>query len=416
MTADADVAAVQTRSVRTLVGGQVVGGIGLGATVGVASLLAEEVAGSKAWAGFAATAMTLGAGVLAVPLARLANSHGRRVALSTGWFLGALGGALVIVAATAGQLALLLVGMLLVGSGNAANLQSRYAATDLAPPHRRGRALSIVVWATTIGAMLGPNLIDPGATIAGYLGLPRLSGPVIFSALAFGVGAVLTWVVMRPDPLLLAQRLASEHDSTTRPERGTLRSAFGVVFRSGHATLGFVAIALAHTAMIGVMTMTPIHMKDGGAHIAVVGLTISLHVAGMYAFSPIMGLLVDKLGRVPLIVAAQGVLIAAVVVAGTSDGSTVRVTVGLFLLGLGWSAAVVAGSTLLADTIPPAQRASAQGLSDLAMNVVGASGSALSGTLLAHHGFGGLNTMAGLLVVPVLALVAVAAVQRRPTS
>jgi MFS family permease len=53
---------------------------------------------------------------------------------------------------------LLLVGALLFGFATAANLQARYAATDLATPERRGRALALVVWATTVGAVAGPNL------------------------------------------------------------------------------------------------------------------------------------------------------------------------------------------------------------------------------------------------------------------
>lgn len=390
-------ARLQRRILRTLVAVQVVGGVGNGAGLAVGVLLLREVSGSSGWAGMSTVMLTLGAALATVPLATLAVRAGRRPALATGWFLGAVGAAVVVLGADADSLPLVLVGLFLCGVSTASNLQSRFAAVDRAEPRHVGRSLALVTWATTVGAVLGPNLIGPGTTTARALGVPDLAGPLVFSCVAFAVAGTVVLVLLRPDPLPPARR-----DGIDVPVP-RVRAALPHV--RGETRTAVVTIALAHAVMVSVMALTPVHMQDHGAGVEVIGLTISLHIAGMYALSPVMGWLADRWGPARTILAGQLVLVAAVVVAGTSGTSEVRITVGLVLLGLGWSAATIAGAALLTRSTDPAVRPLVQGLGDLTMNLAGAAGGLLAGVLVAWQGFGTLNAIAGTLVVPVVLLV-----------
>jgi MFS family permease len=400
-----DLVDLQRRTVRLLVATQVAGGLGIGSAVSVSGLLALDLSGSQVWAGGGGTAATLGAALVAVPLARLAGRRGRRFSLTLGWSVAAVGALLVVIAAVTSAFWLLLVGLLAFGSGNAANLQSRYTAIDLAPVTTRARDLSVVVWSTTVGSVVGPNLTGPGGALARALGLPELAGPILFSLSGFVVAGVLVWVRMRPDPLLtaVASRAAS---LPVRPAGPALpaSSALSTVARSPRAVLALATIIGSQAVMVSVMTMTPVQMKGHGATLTLVGLTISLHIAGMYGLSPVFGWLADRWGRVPVLLLGQGTLLLAALVAGTAGQSPWRLGLGLVLLGLGWSAGLISGSTLLAESVPDEARPGVQGTSDLLMNLVGASGAAASGVVMAVLGYGGVNAVAALIVLPVLLL------------
>jgi MFS family permease len=412
-------ARLQRRTVLVLMLAQVVGSIGMGAMLAVGALIALDLSGSDTWSGMATTMITLGAAAFALPLASLAARGGRRPGLALGWLLGALGGA-VVIAATLGELfALFLVGMLLIGAGTATNLQARHAAADLASERTRGRDLSIVVWATTVGSVVGPNLIGPTGGLAASLGLPDLLGPVLLTTVGFLGGAVLIAVLLRPDPLLTAAAVAAraDRDQGLAPRaRAGLADGFRAIGRSPSALLAVVGIVASHTVMVAVMTMTPVHMSHHGAALTVIGLTISLHIAGMYGLSPLVGWLADRLGRVPVLLTGQVLLLVAAAVSGTAGHSEALVTTGLILLGLGWSFGLVSGSTLLAESLSADVRPRAQGISDLVMNLGAASSGALSGVVLATVGFGGLNLFAALFTVPVFVLAIRALLARRTAT
>ncbi|GHF50244.1 MFS transporter [Streptomyces morookaense] len=386
---------------------QVVAGVGMGSMISSGGLLVEHLSGSQATAGLATTLATLGAALLSVPLAALSRARGRRTGLGAGWLIAAGGALTVPLAAGAGLLWVTLLGMLLIGSASAANLQSRYAATDLAEPRARAGALSLVVWSTTLGSVLGPNLSGPGAVLARPLGLPDAAGTFVFSVVAFVLGWLIIHTGLRPDPLLLAQ----EQQPTTSAERehkerfaARMRTALRHVAASPAALTGLAALVLGHVVMVSVMTMTPVHLAHEGASLSIVGFTVSLHVAGMYALSPLVGRAADRFGRVPVILLGQVVYVAATLLAGTAGNRQWAVAAGLFLLGAGWSCATVAGSTLLSESVDAAHRPEVQGMSDTLMNLVGAAGGALSGALTAVYGYGGLNAAAAVLAVPVGAL------------
>ncbi|MGO4434323.1 MFS transporter [Paenarthrobacter sp. RAF9] len=418
---------VQRRSVFLLSSAQLLSGVGNGATLSIGSLLAVDLTGSEAWAGSITTVLTLAAAIAALPLARLAESRGRRVGLVTG-LVAAMAGALLIIVSVMSQLfVVLLLGAALLGLGTAANLQARFAAVDLAQPEHRGRSLSTVVWAITIGAVAGPNLIQPGAVVGAALGLPPIVGPFVFSAAGLLLAAVLLFVGLRPDPLLLARRLAAADgpgEAGEKPIRGTVGSGLRAVRSSPQALLALTAVVGAHGVMVAVMSMTPLHLQQllGGSHqghhggttestdaLVIIGVTISLHIAGMYALSPLWGWLTDRAGRLQTIALGHGLLLLAVFIAGFGQHEPVLVTSGLILLGLGWSAATIAGSTLLAESVAPGQRVTVQGVSDTLMGAAGAVGGATSGLLLAWIGYQGLNIASSMVAAAVLALADVAA-------
>lgn len=388
------VATTRRRTRAVLVSGQILAGLGMGSTLSVGALLAASLSGSPAFSGMAATMSTLGAAAAAIPLAAFAARSGRSPALATGALGAALGALLCIVAAIVEVFPLLLVGLALIGVGTAVNLQSRFAATDLSLPQSRGRDLSIVVWATTIGAVSGPNLIAPGDELGAALGLPPLSGAFLFTIVAQSLAAIIYLVGLRPDPLAIAAELGR-----------TAAVVPGAVVATGDPVgvrVGMVSISLSHATMVAVMAMTPVHLTDHGATLAIVGFTISLHIGGMYALAPVFGILSDRLGRVPTILIGQGLLAASLTMTSLGAEQEGWVMAGLIFLGLGWSASTVAGSALIAASANPETRTRTQGRADLLMSGSGAVGGALAGIVLAALGYAGLSAVAFVLVAVVV--------------
>lgn len=394
----AEIARVQRRTVRVLAAGQVLGGIAFGATVSLGALLAADLSGQEALSGLATASVTLGASLCAIPLARLAARRGRRVALTLGNLFALVGIAVVITAASLRLFPLLIVGVILIGAGNAGNLQSRFAATDLADTGRRGRDLGTVVWATTVGAVAGPLLLTPGEAVGELLGMPQLTGSYAFSIVAQIAAFVLYLTALRPDPLLTAQRLAQSGEAR--------REHIVETDRPVAARYAIFAVAGSHVVMASVMAMTPIHL----AHLApdhvtlVVGTTIALHVFGMYGLSPVFGVLADRVGRIATIMLGQALLAASLVLAAVAPDAQVAVVVALFLLGAGWSAATVAGAALLTESTLTALRPRRQGISDTVMTFSAAVGAVLAGLVLARIGYGGLALVALVIVVAVTVL------------
>ena len=391
---------LQKRTVRTLALGQILGGFGLGSTLSIGALLAADLSGTVAWSGAAATFSTLGAAVWAIPLARLAFARGRRIALALGAALAISGAALVIVAAEIRFFPLLLISLFLLGSGSATGLQARFAATDIPTGKKVAKDLSLVVWATTIGAVTGPNLFGPGEVVGRFLGLPELTGPFVFTIAAQLLATTVFWFGLRPDPLLVAKQIAA--DSLSSKPKVSLASAFSTLKKYPVAAYAMTSIALSHMVMVAVMSMTPVHVTSHGGSLTVVGFVISLHILGMYAFAPLFGILSDKIGPVKTVLTGQLIFVAALLIAGLGSEQQHLVTIGLFLLGLGWSAATVSGSALLAVSVPLDQKTNVQGLSDSLMNLSGAFGGAISGTLVTLFLFTGLNLLA---LVPVVVIV-----------
>lgn len=388
-----DLARMQRRTIVVLSAGQILGGISFGATVSLGAILAATISGDDALSGLATASITLGTALTAVPLAALARRRGRRPALATGMLIALVGVGLVVGAVATTTFPMLLTGFVLIGAGQAANLQSRFAAADLATDASRARDLSLVVWATTIGAVLGPNLVGPGEALGTLVGMPGITGPYLFTIVGQLLGIALYLVALRPDPLLTAHQLIAARNQAT--------DQITHVDRPRAAAFATVAIVGAHMVMVSIMAMTPIHLVHHGATLSVVGLTISLHIAGMYALSPVFGLLADRWGRIPTILLGYGILGGCVAVIALAQASTTAVTVALVLLGLGWSAATVAGAALLTESSAESLRTRRQGRNDFWMSLAGALGAVGAGTALGWAGFNGL----ALLALPILVAV-----------
>lgn len=411
-----DVPAVQKRTLGVLSTYQALSGIAVAGSIPAGALIAVGVAGSEAAAGLAQTSGVVGAALAALPLARLTLSRGRRGALAVGVSLGALGAIVVVVAAVLRSFPLVVLGCLLVGAASASNYQARYAAADLAKPDRRARDLSIVVWASTIGAILGPNLLELSGRLAVALGLPQLAGPYVVAAVCLGLSALLMLSFLRPDPYLLARRLAAQAGDASAARTSRLRDGIAHVRQHAKARLGITAVAIGHAVMVMVMVMTPVHMRHVDVQLQLIGLVISVHVAGMYALSPLVGMAADRFGRRVVIASGVVILTVSCVLGAAAPADDVpRLGVALFLLGLGWSCTLIGGSTLLVEDVDPADRPAVQGASDLVMNIAGAAGGIVAGIVVAAWSYSVLCLVA-LLPVAALGVYVVVSLRRLPAA
>lgn len=404
---------VQRRTLTTLVLSQVLGGVGLSAGVAVGALLAEEVSGAATWAGLGGTFQVLGTALITIPMTRLIAVRGRRPGLALGYALAALGALGLIVAGVIGNFPLLLLASVLLGGATASNGQARYAAVDLAPSARRGRHLSLVVWVTTVGSVLGPNLVGPSEPVARALGLPVLTGPYVFSVVGLFIAVVVLLLRLRPDPLLEARRRAAAASEgsgvAVAPPNHSLVHGLRVVLAHRTSAIALLTLAFGHAVMVSVMVMTPLHMRHGHADLTVIGFVISLHILGMFAFSPITGWAVDRFGSRPVALVGSLILSTATLLASTTGtGASTILTIALFLLGLGWSCTFVSASSALAATLPMADRATGQGAADLVMSLTAAGAGAIAGVIVEAAGFHWLSLVSlGFAVVIGLAVAGV---------
>lgn len=400
---------LQRKTIWVLIAGTILGGLGVGASLSVGALLLAEVSGNDAISGLSSTMFGVGAAAAGIPLARLAAKRGRRKAIVSGNLIAAFGALTVVVAATMMNWWLIMVGIALVGVASAVQLMARFTATDLAEPQQRARDLSLVVWSITIGAVSGPFLLVPGEKIGSILGIPELAGAFAFTFIAQLLAAAISWSGLKPDPLLTARALPPEPIQSNSPaaQRVSSKSVQKAVI---------AIIAISQAVMVGLMAMTPLHlMHHGGTH-GLVALTLSLHIAGMYALSPVFGMLAAKFGRIPVIHLGWLILLVTAFLAFIAGGSHAVTITALTLLGLGWSAVTVAGATLITELTPAKDRTQRQGQSDTFMSAAGAAAGALSGVGFSIAGFPLLAVVSALLVVIGFFVVLWVSAQVRKTS
>jgi MFS family permease len=402
----------QRRTLAVLLLAQILSGAGLAAGITVAALLAEQMLGSSRWSGLPTVFFTVGSAAAAVGLGRLSQRFGRRAGLSTGYLIGALGTVGVVVAAGLGNIILFFASMIVYGAGAATNLQARYAGADLAAPSRRGRAVSIVLVATAVGAILGPNLVSTTGMVATKIGFPALAGPFMLAGLAYSAGALVLWLLLRPDPLLLARSIAAEVSS--RSATPAAPSEAGAVPGSRRRwswalASGAGIMILTQLIMVAIMTITPIHIEHHGHGVDVTGIVIGAHVAGMFLPSPFSGWLVDRYGYLAIAVAAGVTLLAAGLIAAWAPVDSVATLVlALVLLGVGWNLGLVSGTTLVTDAVPLETRARTQGVVDLGIALAGAGGGLSSGLIFAATSYATLTLTSGLLALLIIPIVALA--------
>jgi MFS family permease len=397
-----DRAAAQRRVLRVLIGGQIVGAAALGSAVTIGAFVVQDILGNDTPLGGIATAtVTMGTAFMSQVLARLMIRRGRRGGLQTGYLLAALGGVIAMIGVERGSLWWFLSGLFLFGNGQAANLLARYAATDLAEPSERSSAMSYVVFASTFGAVFGPLLIRPfqwmGET---WFGLARYSGPWLASSMFLSLAALNTVVRLRPDPLVLSGGML------TPPERMGFLSAFRIITSTGTGRLALTAMVVSQATMVAVMTMTPVHLRLHG-HENVSPFVVSLHIAGMFAFSPLVGKYADRHGRVNAIVIAAVLLVTASAMSALSGEGDIMLFPSLWLLGIGWNFGLIGGSSLLVESLHESVRVRVQGTADLLMSFCGGLAGFSSGFVRRAIGFhllsAGSLVLAGVLLVYVVA-------------
>ncbi len=387
----------QRKIVRVLGIAQVLNGIGVAGTVAAGSLLVSSITKSDGLSGLAQTISVLGAAVMALPLARLTQNGGRRLALTFGYSIGVIGALFAILGGANRNLFFMLLGAFMVGAASASGYQARFAAIDLATPEKRSKDLSFVVWGSTIGAVTGPNLMEPSGVFASALGLPKLVGPYFIAAFTLALSVTVIQLFLKPDPFLTANKAVE--GTATKPREST-RSALKHIKEYPIALFAIASVAIGHLAMVSIMVMTPVHMAHSDATLRIIGLVISVHVLGMYAFSPIVGSISDKFGRIRTIQIGILILIASALISGLAPHhDSFTLGIGLFLLGLGWSFTLIAGSTLLSETVSLEMRPSTQGASDLVMNLMGAGGAAIGGVIIGLFSYAALCYATGLVVV-----------------
>lgn len=399
---------VQRRTLIVVVISQVLGGAGLAAGVTVGALLAQQMFGSNSLAGLPTALFTLGSALAAYLIGRLTQRAGRRLGLGLGFAAGGFGAIGVVIAAATGSVPLLFAALFIYGAGTATNLQARYAGTDLARPAKRGTAISIAMVSTTVGAVAGPNLVEPLGGLATRFGLPALSGPFLLAAAAYLAAGIALLILLQPDPFLLARRL----DTVAAEGAGTLsgrvtagpaaaRPAPGV-----GAYVGAVVMVLTQIAMVAIMTMTPVHMRAHHHGLGEVGLVIGVHIGAMYLPSLVTGILVDRIGRTPMAVASGVTLLLAGITAASAPGDSLGLLIlALALLGLGWNFGLIAGTALVVDNTVPENRARTQGTLDVLIALAGAGAGAMSGVVMNGTSYATLSLAGGilaLLLIPVL--------------
>jgi MFS family permease len=398
-----ELARLRRRTLWALVAGVALGSTGHIAAVTVATIVAQDIAGTTAWSGAPGATVVLGAAAGAVVLSRAMVTSGRRTGLALGYAIGVVGAVIATLAVVVASLPLLLAGTFLIGFGNSSNQLSRYVAADLYPADRRASALGTVVWGATVGAVVGPNLAAPASGIAAALGLPELSGAYLVPILFVGIATALTLAALRPDPYALADRSAQEPGG----RRSTAASLRSVLARP-NVPVAIVALVTGQVVMVLIMTMTPLHMTAHDHDLAAVGIVISGHTFGMFGLSPISGRLTDRFGSIPVILAGLAVVALSSVLAALAppDGG-VLLFVALFLLGYGWNLGYVAGSALLTHGLSLEERTRLQGLTDGLIWSSAAAASLGSGVVVAAASYATLGLLGAAMVVgPALVVIA----------
>lgn len=398
--------ALYKRTLKIVVIAQVLGGAGLAAGITVGALIAQDMLGTERLAGLPAALFTLGSALSAYLVGRYSQKYGRRLGLSFGFLAGGIGAIGVILATVLNHIIFLFIALFIYGAGTSTNLQARYAGSDLATEKQRGMAVSIAMVSTTLGAVLGPNLVTPMGKVALAVGVPELAGPFILAAFAYLSAGVTLFIYLRPDPFLVAKAIEQEkrkvkkrkkYESIRLPDKSYNR--LGVI-------VGAIVLVLSHFVMVAIMTMTPVHMQNHGTGLTAVGLVIGLHIAAMYLPSLGTGILVDRIGRMAMVIASGITLMISGIMAAIVPGSSVIwLTIALVLLGLGWNFGLISGTAIIIDSTSIDVRAKTQGAVDVWVAIGGTGASLLSGIIVAYtsYAFLGVIGMAlSLVLIPLI--------------
>jgi len=397
--------ALQKKTLRTLVVGQVVAAAALSAAVTVGAFVIQDILGQDTpWGGISSATFTLGSAFMSQILSRKMSVKGRRVGLQYGYSLATVGGLTAGFAVHNSSLPLFILGLFLYGSGQASNLLSRYAAMDLADDEHKSEAMSYILFGSTFGAVFGPILIKPAESLGeNWFGWSTYTGPWVASAVFFLFALLNVATRLRPDPLEVSGGLVSQQGvGVARPKIG---DAFRTISQNTNSRVALSSMVISQVTMVAVMTMTPVHLKLHG-HEDVSPYVISLHIAGMYAFSPLVGRFVDRRGKLMSISLGAILLTAATVMAALAGEEATLLWPSLWLLGIGWSFGLIGGTSLMVESVPASSRVTVQGAADLMMSFCGGMAGFASGFIRKAFGFHMLSNL-GTVLALVLAIIGV---------
>lgn len=396
---EAEREAAQARTLKVLVAGSIFSRAGMTLGFAVAVLILKEMLGDKEWlAGLSTVAITVGTAASAALLSRVMARSGRRPGLTTGFLIATVGGLVALLGAQQSQILVFLFGLVMVGVGAGASNLARYAAADLAAPKDKAKAISLIVWAATLGAVGGPALVGWADQAGQDAGLNENVGPYALTVVFYLIAAAIVFAALRPDPLVLVGGI----NTASTPKRASFSEGVKIMLASPMAKLALISLVVSQAVMVGVMAMTPLHMKAHDHDVGTIGLVLSAHTAGMFAFAPLAGWAADRLGQVRAIAIGGAVLmVATAMTALAGEAPSILMFPGLYLLGLGWSFGMVAGSALLTQSVDESDRVTVQGAADLMASIVSGVAALASGIVLDMAGFHILS-MAGILAAGVL--------------
>jgi len=393
---------IARKTTLTLFTAQSFGSAALIAASTVNAIAGDQLSGNPAWAGIPSAVVQLGAAFGAIGGGYALDRLGRRVGLSTGILLGAVGGLVAVSALMMESFLVFLVGMAVLGVGRASIQLGRFAAAEVHPPTARGQAISNVVIGGTFGAVLGPLLVGPTGAAALHFGLNELAGPFMFTAVVLVIAAGVVFIWLRPDPREIGQQIARLYPETVI-RTGQTRSTSEII-QTPAAFVAVSAMVLGQVVMVALMVITGLHMKHNQHSLAAISVVISSHTLGMYAFSILSGRLTDRWGRGPVIMTGAGFLLLASMIAPLSPG-VFPLSVALFLLGLGWNLCYVGGSALLSDQLSPEERSKTQGVNDWLIGLATAGASFGSGLVFAGYGYPAIGALCGVVALGLMGLV-----------
>lgn len=390
---------LRTRLTAVLFAGNALSSTSYILAVTVSSLAAANLTGNPRLAGIPSAGGTVGAAIGASALAAVSTRLGRRRPFILWFLVAALGAAVGAAGIQTKGFILLVVAMFVVGFGRSVNQMARFAAADMQPAAKRGTAIALIVWASTVGSVVGPLLLEPSSATAQALGFTSLAGAYAFSTVGFAGASLLLFLFLRPDPLTLS---VADEVLAAGPVVDIVTTSTPLRQLLGRPTvkLALATMLTSQLVMVLVMTMTPIHIKDLGGTLGMIGWVMMAHTLGMFALSPVTGRLVDRIGPRRMIWAGMIVLLVACAIAITADRAEQTILLGsLFLLGLGWNFGYVAGSAELQVGLTLGERVRMQGFADSATWIAGGVGAVASGFILGLWSYPVLATIGLLLAL-----------------
>ena len=391
-------------------------GAGMQLAYGIGPLMVLSLTSSAALAGLSVALIGLSRFVVAYPVGRIMDAYGRKPAILLGLALALFGAVAIGLSMEMGSLALFAAGLLVFSMGMSAAQQLRVAATDMFPPQRRGQALGYVALGSLAGLVFFPPMMRFSETYAPGFGLHALGLPWLLMPLLILPGMVLIRLV-RPDPREIGMNLGRYYPGYVAPPHTAdpTRAAFSWhrAIRPLPIRIAIACNCAAQGNMAVIMVLTSLVLHNHGHSLSAIAFSHMFHSAGMFAFTIPLGWLSDRIGR--QMVMYPGVVVAmagAVLVAFPHAYWTV--TLGTFLVGLGWAAANVASTAYIADQSETAERGRTIGVNDTCAGGIAVVMAVLTGPLIAWSGL----PAAGLLAItvsllPALFLPAALAARRR---